>query len=211
MTATTLPTVTPFLQGFAVSFGLIAAIGAQNAHVLRMGLLRQHVVSIVALCIVSDCLLIALGVAGAAWIFNSFPGFMALATWGGALFLLVYGGQALLRAWKGGASMPDNTKPIALGAAVGMTLALTYLNPHVYLDTVVLVGSLSAAQGEARWIFGIGAMLASATWFVALAYGARRLAPYFKRPQAWRVLDTLVGIIMLSLAAGLAATALRAG
>jgi L-lysine exporter family protein LysE/ArgO len=194
-----------FFKGFAISLGLIAAIGAQNAHVLRLGLTRQHTAWVVVLCIASDCLLIALGVAGAAWAFARFPWLVTAATVGGIVFLLAYGGMALRRAWQGGSALEAQAGGMPLSTALLTTLALTYLNPHVYLDTVVLVGSLAAAEGAGRWVFGSGAMLGSAIWFIALGVGARWLAPLFKTPLSWRVLDIAVGCTMLLLAAGLAA------
>jgi L-lysine exporter family protein LysE/ArgO len=184
---------------------LIVAIGAQNAHVLRMGLLRRHVGITVAVCIACEMLLVAAGVAGIGTLVERNPLLMSIARWGGAAFLLWYG----LRAWRSALA------PQALSAQAGTTaptarhafaavLAVTLLNPHVYLDTVVLLGSLGGQQGsDGKWWFAAGAMSSAAVWFTLLGFGARLLSPWFARPAAWRLLDVLVGLVMLLLAAGL--------
>lgn len=195
-----------YLKGFGLGAGLIVAIGAQNAHVLRMGLLRRHVIATVAVCIACEVLLITAGVAGVGTLVERHPLLMAIARWGGAAFLLWYG----LRAWRS-ALMPQVL--VASKAhqaqttrhAIAAVFAVTLLNPHVYLDTVVLLGSLGGQQGpDGKWWFAAGAMTSAAIWFTLLGFGARLLSPLFARPVAWRVLDGLIGIVMLLLAAGLA-------
>ncbi|MFC8043587.1 LysE family transporter [Nocardia sp. NPDC057353] len=256
-------TLSSALTGFGFGLTLIVAIGAQNAHVLRLGIARTHVGAVVAVCAVSDVLLIAAGIAGFGAVVRSVPEVLVVARWAGALFLFGYAVLALRRAWspaglvpaadpesertdtelvrvgaagdtapraiddraaadrgrprRAGADQPA-TRPVdsapgrttsrrsgpALGAAVATTLALTWLNPHVYLDTVVLLGSFASTHaGADKWYLGAGAMLASVLWFVALGYGARLLGPLFARPGAWRVLDAAIALIMLALGAGL--------
>ncbi len=188
--------------GFALGLTLIVAIGAQNAFVLRQGLRREHVGSIVLFCAVADALLIAAGVAGLATLLGHRPALAAALTAGGALFLAVYGLRALWRAARPGAlHAGSGTPPPSRSAALAQAAAFTLLNPHVYLDTVLLVGSVGASQGEARGWFVAGAATASALWFSALGYGARLLAPVFARPRAWQVLDALIGLTMLAIAA----------
>ncbi|MGL4727190.1 MAG: LysE/ArgO family amino acid transporter [Bosea sp. (in: a-proteobacteria)] len=201
--------LTPALAGFLVGGGLIIAIGAQNAYVLRQGLLKRHVFAVALFCAVSDALLILLGVGGLGTLVVASPILLKLATWGGAAFLIVYGLFAFRRALTPAAMQMADTGGSTLPAALAACAAFTFLNPHVYLDTVVLVGSLSATHGEAgRWVFGAGAATASFVWFFALAYGARLLGPIFARPAAWRVLDVLIGCVMWMIAATLLAKAL---
>ena len=191
--------------GFLLGASLIIAIGAQNAFVLRQGLLRRHVFPICLLCSAADALLIAAGVAGLGAIVSSNPTLLTVVTVGGALFLFAYGFIAFRRAWQGSSMNVDEKGGGTLAAALTTVLALTFLNPHVYLDTVVLLGSLSARyEGEARLAYALGAMTASFAWFFALGYGARLLVPLFARPAAWRVLDFLIGLVMALLAARLA-------
>lgn len=191
-----------FARGFATSAALIVAIGAQNAFVLRQGLARQHVLPVVLVCALSDALLISLGIAGLGTLVQRSPGLLALARWGGAAFLLVYGLLSARRALAPGALSAAGAATPRLGAAVAACLAFTYLNPHTWLDTVVLLGSLGAQQPAGQVLpFGGGAVAASAAWFFALGFGARRLAPLFARPRAWQVLDALIALVMLSLAA----------
>lgn len=189
--------------GFGLGLSLILAIGAQNAFVLRQGLRRSHVFAVCLTCALSDAALIAAGVAGFGSLAQAAPWIEPVMRWGGALFLIVYGARALLSAWRGGAVlMVEGGAVEALGPVLVTCLALTWLNPHVYLDTVVLLGSV-AAQYEDRVSFAIGAMTASFVFFFTLGYGARRLAPLFARPQAWRVLDLCVGLLMWAIAAAL--------
>ena len=190
------------ITGATLGLTLIVAIGAQNAFVLRQGLRREHVAPIVAFCAVADALLMAAGVAGLAQLLGERPALAAWLTALGAAFLAAYGLRALRRAFKPGAlQAAQGTASISLAQALAQTAAFTLLNPHVYLDTVLLVGSVGAQMGEARWWFAGGAALSSAAWFSALGYGARWLAPVFARPRAWQVLDALIGAVMLALAA----------
>lgn len=193
-----------FLAGFALSFSLILAIGAQNAFVLRQGLRREHVGLCVAVCAISDAILIAVGVVAFGWLSQVMPLLGPVMRFGGAAFLLVYGALAFRAAWRGAEVLQTEgrarTDPWKIVATL---LALTWLNPHVYLDTVILIGSIAAQYGEQRYVFGAGGVLASATFFVMLGYGARLLAPFFAKPAAWRVLDVLVGATMWAIAAGL--------
>jgi L-lysine exporter family protein LysE/ArgO len=188
--------------GFALGLTLIVAIGAQNAFVLRQGLRREHVGAIVAFCAVADALLMLAGIAGLATVLGHQPLLAAVLTGGGALFLTVYGLRALARVRRGGAlAAAEGAAPLSRRAALAQTAAFTLLNPHVYLDTVLLVGSVGAQMGAQRWSFGAGAATASLLWFTALGYGARLLAPVFARPRAWQVLDALIGLTMLGIAA----------
>jgi len=196
--------MTAFASGFLLGFSLILAIGAQNAFVLRQGLRNAHVFWICLVCSVSDWVLIAAGVAGFGVMAERAPWLGGVFLWGGAAFLVVYGGLALRAAWRGGAALEvagETTQ--SLRAALLTCLAFTWLNPHVYLDTLVLVGSLAATWEGARWEFGLGVAAASTVFFFALGYGARAIAPVFARPTAWRVLDGIVGVTMLAIAAGL--------
>jgi L-lysine exporter family protein LysE/ArgO len=190
-----------FSTGLGLSLGLIVAIGAQNAFVLRQGLLRQHVGAIVLFCAVADAVLMAAGVMGLATLLSAMPALAQALTVFGAAFLLLYGLRALWRARHPSAlSAASSTSALSLQAALAQTAAFTFLNPHVYLDTVLLVGSVGAQQGAARGWFVLGASLASLGWFVALGFGARFLAPLFARPKAWQVLELLIGLTMLLLA-----------
>ncbi|MFM7505507.1 MAG: LysE/ArgO family amino acid transporter [Rubrivivax sp.] len=188
--------------GFALGLTLIVAIGAQNAFVLRQGLRRQHVGPIVAFCATADALLMLAGIAGLAAVLGHQPLLAGVLTAGGALFLTAYGLRALARARRGGSlGAAEGAAPLSRRAALAQTAAFTLLNPHVYLDTVLLVGSVGAQMGVARWWFGLGAAVASLVWFTSLGYGARLLAPEFARPRAWQVLDALIGLTMLGIAA----------
>lgn len=196
-------------QGFLVGAGLIIAIGAQNAFVLRQGLLREHVLPVVLFCATSDAVLIVLGVAGFGMLIRSSPALLGIVKWGGAAFLAAYSVMALRRVLQpqflsaGGSAAPS------LAAALAQCAAFTWANPHVYLDTVVLVGGLSATHARAdRIAFGIGAACASFVWFFALGFGARLLAPLFARPTAWRLLDLLIALIMAAIAWKIATTPL---
>ncbi|WP_188546832.1 LysE/ArgO family amino acid transporter [Rhodococcoides trifolii] len=194
------------LIGFGVGLSLIVAIGAQNAFVLRQGLQRAHVLPIVAVCALSDAVLIVAGVAGVGAVVDRFPTALTVVRIGGAVFLLCYGLMALNRARKPAALSVAGAGTGSLAAAVATCLALTWLNPHVYLDTVVFLGSIGNQQGgDLRWWFAAGAALGSIVWFTGLGYGSRLLAPLFARPSAWRVLDVLIGVVMLALAISLVA------
>ena len=192
---------TPMLQGFFLGASLIIAIGAQNAFVLRLGLQRLHVLPIVLICSFSDAILIAAGVAGMGTLVRQSQLLLTLITWGGFAFLLFYGLQAFIRAFKSNGMHVSKGESISLKSAILTVLAFTYLNPHVYLDTVMLVGSLSARWlGFQQILFAIGAIAASFVWFFALGYGARVLTPLFEKAIAWRILDFIIGVIMWLLA-----------
>lgn len=188
--------------GFITGAGLIIAIGAQNAFVLRQGLQRSHVGLVVAVCALSDIALILCGVAGVGALVLKWPQLMQVLRFGGAAFLAWYGLLAAQRAWRGaGALAPEQGNEKNWRHVLLACLAFTFLNPHVYLDTVILLGSLASQRGESgRWGFGAGAAAASFVWFLALGYGARLLAPIFSQATAWRVLDTLIALIMAGLA-----------
>ena len=193
-----------FLPGYFLSLSLIVAIGAQNAFVLRQGLRRSHVFWVCLTCGVSDALLITAGVAGFGTLATRVPWFEPLMRFGGAAFLIWCGWRNAVSAWRGGQTLdtgPGQTVQ-PLGRTLFTLLALTWLNPHVYLDTVVLLGSISA-QYDDRLLFGAGAVVGSISFFFALGYGARMLAPLFARPRSWQVLDGLIAATMWAIAAGL--------
>jgi L-lysine exporter family protein LysE/ArgO len=191
--------------GLGLGLSLIVAIGAQNAFVLRQGLRLEHVAAVVAICFLSDAVLIAAGVGGAGAVVTRVPDLIRVVCFAGAVFLLGYGLMAARRVFRPEALLPASGGARA-GLAVTVTtcLALTWLNPHVYLDTVVLLGSLASTYDDRRWWFAGGAAVGSAIWFIGLGYGARLLRPVFARPTAWRVLDAVIAVVMLSLAASLA-------
>jgi L-lysine exporter family protein LysE/ArgO len=192
------------LAGFAASLVLIVAIGAQNAFVLRQGLRREHVLPVVVICAGSDLALIAAGIAGLGAVVTSRPETVTVIRWVGAAFLLAYAGLAARRAMRPAALRPTDRAPATLRATLLTCLALTYLNPHVYLDTVLLLGSV-AQRYPYRWLFGLGAAAASAGWFAALGAGAHRLAPVLARPAAWRALDGAIALVMVLIAITLVA------
>lgn len=190
-----------FVTGLGSAASLIVAIGAQNAFVLRQGLRREHVLPIVLICVLSDALLIAAGVAGIGVLVKQAPVALTVVRWAGFAFLLGYAAFAARRALRPQALTAAGAVAGSLAAAVGTCLAITWLNPHVYLDTVLLLGSLSASHGDpGRWVFGAGAATASLLWFSLLGFGARFAAPVFARPVAWRILDGGIAVLMLVLA-----------
>jgi L-lysine exporter family protein LysE/ArgO len=193
------------VAGLLTGLSLIVAIGAQNAFVLRQGLLRQYVGPVVAVCAVSDLVLIAGGVAGIGAIVQHAPTALTVVRWLGVAFLGVYGVRSLWRARRAETlSAAPQTEP-RLRGALGQAVALTWLNPHVYLDTVLLLGSIAAHHGPTgKWWFAAGAGAGSIVWFTALGYGARLAAPLLARPRAWQVLDVLIGLTMLTIAYQLA-------
>ncbi|MDO5704463.1 MAG: LysE/ArgO family amino acid transporter [Paracoccus sp. (in: a-proteobacteria)] len=191
-----------FFTGLGTGLSLIVAIGAQNAFVLKQGLLRQHVFAVCLFCAVSDALLIAAGVAGAGALAQAVPWFLPLMRWGGAAFLIWYGARAFRAAMTGASALRAAGGTGSLGAALATVAALTWLNPHVYLDTVVLLGAVSARFAD-KTAFAAGAMSGSFLFFFSLGYGARWLAPLFARPRAWQVLDLLIGAVMWAIALGL--------
>ncbi len=195
---------TDFWSGLVTGLALIVAIGSQNAFVLRQGIRREHVLPLVLFCALSDALLIAAGIAGAGAVLRGNDILMQITRYGGALFLGAYALLAARRAWAGGHLHVDSQVSSTLAAALAACFGFTFLNPHVYLDTVVLVGSIASQRGETgRWIFGAGACLASLLWFSALGFGARLLGPWFEHVAAWRVLDSLIALTMAALAASL--------
>ncbi|AMW08447.1 amino acid transporter [Streptomyces qaidamensis] len=196
-------TFTAGAAGFGTGLSLIVAIGAQNAFVLRQGIRRQAVLAVVAICALSDAALIALGVGGVGAVVVRWPGAMTAVAWIGGAFLLVYGALAARRVFRpgGDALRAEGEAAGSVRRAVLTCLAMTWLNPHVYLDTVFLLGSVAADHGALRWTFGLGAVLASLCWFTALGFGARMLGRFLARPAAWRVLDGLVAATMIVLGA----------
>ena len=189
-----------FLQGFALSITLIFAIGAQNAFILRQGLRGAHIFWVCLVCGVLDAVLILAGIIGFGALAQSLPWFETAMRYGGAAFLLWYGWRNAVSAWKGGSSLEaaDGAEQ-SLKSTLATLVALSLLNPHVYLDTVVLIGSISA-QYEDRVSFGFGAVTASITFFFALGYGARLLRPIFAKPRAWQILDALIALTMWAIA-----------
>ncbi|MFJ7751537.1 LysE/ArgO family amino acid transporter [Arthrobacter sp. NPDC097144] len=185
--------------GLLTGLGLIVAIGAQNAFVLRQGIRREHIAAVVVLCAVSDAVLILAGTAGIGALVENFPRILDLLRWGGAAYLTWFAVRSFISAAK--PSALTGQAPRSRGSVISTTLALTFLNPHVYLDTVVLLGSLANQYGEAaRWIFAAGAVMGSILWFTGLGYGARALSGPLSRPRTWQVLDLLIGVVMLVLA-----------
>ncbi|WP_106744216.1 LysE/ArgO family amino acid transporter [Yoonia maritima] len=190
------------ITGFFTGFSLILAIGAQNAFVLRQGLARNHVFLLCLLCAGSDALLIAAGVLGFGVIVELYPLLPQIMTWGGAAFLIVYGAIRLWAAYKGEYAMQIAGQSAGLWATLGTVAALTWLNPHVYLDTLGLIGAISVQYDDVaqKTVFGIGAITASFVFFFSLGYGARLLAPIMQSAKAWQFLDVLIGVVMWLLA-----------
>ena len=216
--------LTPLLAGLGLGFSLIIAIGAQNLFILRQGIRREHLLAVVAVCALSDVVLILMGVSGIGLVLNAVPWLIVVARWAGAAFLLGYGLLAARRALRpsgatlhldGGAPAPPpardagnttvRTRPARTtrAAAVLTCLALTWLNPHVYLDTVFLLGSVASTHGDGRWAFAAGACAASVVWFSALGYGARYLGRWLDTPRAWRILDGVIAVVMCAIAVSL--------
>jgi L-lysine exporter family protein LysE/ArgO len=193
------------VAGLLTGLSLIVAIGAQNAFVLRQGLLRQFVGPVVAICAVSDLVLIAAGVAGIGAIVQHAPTALTVVRWLGVAFLTAYGVRSLWRSRHADVLTAATDAEPRLRGAVLQATALTWLNPHVYLDTVLLLGSIAAHHGPTgKWWFAAGAGLGSVLWFSGLGYGARLLSPVLTRPRAWQVLDVLIGLTMLAIAFSLA-------
>ncbi len=198
--------LTPLIQGFTLGASLIIAIGSQNAFVLRQGLRKEYVFVICTICFLCDALLILIGVGGFGTLVASSNSLMLVARWGGAIFLLLYGVNSFRSAFKSETLKVDSSENPASGLtwAIATTLALTLLNPHVYLDTVILLGSIAAQFPETqRTTFAIGAVCASMVWFYGLGYGSRILAPLFRKQIAWKVLDVLIGGVMWAIAGSL--------
>ena len=208
------------LAGLGLGLSLIIAIGAQNVFVLRQGIRREHVLAVVIVCAVSDAVLIAAGITGIGAVLSAIPWLVEVVRWVGAAFLIGYGMLAARRAWRPRAALvveeprgtESGTTTSAMPAATAVAppqarlrtvvltaLALTWLNPHVYLDTVFLLGSIAGTHGDARWLFGAGAMVASLAWFTALGFGARYLSRWLSTPRAWRWLDAGIAVVMVAI------------
>lgn len=196
--------VSPFVSGFFLGASLIIAIGAQNAFVLWQGLLQKHVFIICLICAASDALLISLGVAGLGYLVEKLPWLISLITLAGAAFLIVYGVMAVRRMLSPQSMESLKNNSLSLQASILTCIAFTFLNPHVYLDTFILIGGISASyDGYLKFAFMAGAMIASFVWFFSLGYGARLLAPFFEKPNAWQMLDGLIAVVMFGLAISL--------
>jgi L-lysine exporter family protein LysE/ArgO len=193
-----------FLPGFFAGLGLIVAIGAQNAFVIRQGLKRQHVLAVVAICALADAALIALGIAGLGAIIQGVPWLLEGVRWFGVAYLTWFGIKSIRSAFKNQTMDTSGDEAGSLKKAVLAVLGFTFLNPHVYLDTVILLGSISNQFDEERWIFGFGAMTASIVWFSTIGFGARAASRFMSKPIFWRVLDSLIATIMFALAVYLA-------
>ena len=200
-------TLTAAAAGFGTGLSLIVAIGAQNAFVLRQGIRRDAVLAVVGICALSDAALIALGVGGVGAVVVAWPEALTAVALIGGVFLIGYGCLAVRRVFRPSALLVEAGTAGSRRRAVLTCLAMTWLNPHVYLDTVFLLGSIAADRGPLRWTFGLGAVLASLVWFAALGFGARLLSRFLARPSAWRVLDALVAVMMVALGATLIAGA----
>ena len=212
--------------GLGLGLSLIVAIGAQNLFVLRQGIRREHLLAVVAVCALSDAILIVLGVSGVGLVLQALPWLLTVVRWAGAVFLVGYGVLAARRALRpsgetlradgGAASAPSpragdaggtavRTRPArtTLAAALATCLALTWLNPHVYLDTVFLLGSVASTHGDDRWAFALGACVASVLWFTSLGFGARWLGRWLDTPRAWRILDAVIAVVIFAIAISL--------
>ena len=192
------------VTGALTGLSLIVVIGAQNAFVLRQGIRRSHVGVVVAICAVSDLALILAGVAGVGAVVDRAGWLIDVVTWLGVVFLVGYGIASIRRALRPQTLEASGRAEVTVRAVALQVLALTWLNPHVYLDTVVLLGSIAQSHGPTgRWWFGAGASIGSVVWFTALGFGATRLAPLLARPRAWQVLDLTIGLVMFVIAASL--------
>ncbi len=190
-----------FISGFGLGFSLILAIGAQNAFVLKQGIKKEHVFVICFVCALSDAILIFLGVSGFGYLVEQFPSLQTFARYGGFAFLFIYGLKSFWSAWSMSHELkPQEIQTPTLTKTILLTLAFTWLNPHVYLDTVILLGSVSTKFGDLAPLFGLGAMASSFVFFFSLGYGARILTPIFDKAIAWKILEVLIGVVMLSLA-----------
>jgi len=205
--------VTALLAGLGLGLSLIIAIGAQNVFVLRQGIRREHVLAVVIVCAISDAVLIAAGIAGLGALLDVVPWLIDVVRWAGAAFLVGYGMLAARRAWRPTGALTVEGQPAdgepapasrpRLRGVLITALALTWLNPHVYLDTVFLLGSIASTWEEQRWLFGAGAMLGSVLWFTALGFGARYLGRWLSTPRAWRWLDAGIAVVMVAIAVSL--------
>lgn len=189
-----------FLPGFLAGLSLIVAIGAQNAFVIRQGLSRQHVFVVVAICAIADAALIALGIAGLGAIIQGLPWLLEGVRWFGVAYLTWFGIKSVRSAFKNDVMDISGAQTTSLKKVVAAVLGFTLLNPHVYLDTVILLGSISNQFAEDRWVFGLGAMTASVVWFSSIGFGARAASRFMSKPIFWRVLDSLIAVVMFSIA-----------
>ena len=194
-----------FLTGVVTGFALIIAVGAQNAFLLRQGIRGEHVLPVILVCLVSDVLAITVGVAGFGIVLERWPAVLPIAQIGGGLYLLAFGAQSAMRAWRPTGLSADSGSTMTVRRAVLLTLALTWLNPHFYLDAILMLGTVANSFGGDRWWFCAGALAASAVWFPTLGFGASALRGVFARPSAWRVLDSGIAVVMGALGIGLLA------
>ncbi|SEG89164.1 L-lysine exporter family protein LysE/ArgO [Actinacidiphila yanglinensis] len=201
------PALLAALAGLGTGLSLIVAIGAQNAFVLRQGIRREHVAAVVGICAASDAVLIAAGIGGVGTVVRRWPAAVTVTGWVGGAFLVTYGVLAARRALRPQRLTAGEGAGASARAAVLTCLALTWLNPHVYLDTVLLLGSVANSYGGARWPFGAGAVTASVLWFSGLGFGARLLRRPFARPGSWQVLDAVIAVTMVLLGVLMAARA----
>ena len=192
--------------GLLTGLSLIVAIGAQNAYLLRLGLTRQHVGTAVSICATSDVILILLGIGGIGRVSRSFPGVLEVLKWVGVAYLVGYSLYSFWRATRREVLLPSVATRSSRRVIASTTLSFTFLNPHVYLDTVLLLGSIGNQFGSSRWLFAAGACTGSIAWFVGLGYGAKAMAPLMSRPRTWRVLDLVIGVVMLGVAFSVATT-----
>ncbi len=192
-----------FLTGVLTGLALIVAVGAQNAFVLRQGIRGEHVLPVIAVCMLSDIVAITAGVAGFGLVLERWPGVLPVAQIGGGLYLLAFGVQSAVRAWRPVALDAEGGTSMSVRRAVLLTLALTWLNPHFYLDAIVMLGTVANSFGDHRWWFCAGAVVSSLIWFPTLGFGARALRGIFARPSAWRVLDSGIAVVMGALGVGL--------
>ena len=193
-----------FLPGFLTGLSLIIAIGAQNAFVIRQALTKKHVFIVVAICSVADAALIALGIGGLGAIIKGLPWLLEVIRWFGVAYLTWFGIKSAINATKNQSLDAGRVESKSAGKVVATLLAMTFLNPHVYLDTVIFVGGVGNTFGENRWFFGFGAMLASLVWFTTIGYGARAASRFMSKPLFWKVLDGIIAAIMFTLAITLA-------
>ena len=198
------------LAGLFTGLSLIVAIGAQNAFVLRMGLTRQRIGVVVALCIAADAILIFAGIGGIATLVHVAPWLLNTLRWGGVGYLIYFAATSFRRALRPATLHPADQPQQSLGRVIATTLAFTFLNPHVYIDTVLLLGSIGNQYGSSRWLFGTGAAIGSLTWFLSLGYGARAAARLAAKPVTWRVLEVVIGCVILSVATRLGVSPLPA-
>lgn len=192
------------IPGFFTGLSLIVAIGAQNAFVIRQGLTKKHVLLVVTICAVADAALIALGIAGLGAIISGLPWLLEVIRWFGVAYLSWFGVRSIMSAFKNESMDASGAQSLSKGKVVAAVLGFTLLNPHVYLDTVILVGSVANQFGQDRWAFGIGAMFASVVWFFSIGFGARAASGLMSKPIFWRILDSLIACVMFGIAAMLA-------